>query len=155
MAGIPIVYLRGAAQVEYAIKLLKSVPLDEKKPLELVIRESTKKRVQEEKYHAQIADIASQYQFMGKKWCADDMKRFLVDAFERQMSILGTPLRSKGRICPSICGTGVVQLGIQTRAFTVAEASDFIEFLNYFAAEHGVVLSDRTQKSEYDERYFS
>ena len=149
-----VVYLRTQRQLEHAIEILKAVTLDEKKPLEMVIRESTKKRAQEQKYHAQICEISEQYQFMGKKWGADDMKRFLVDLFERQMSILGTPLRNKGRMCPSLCGTGVVQLGIQTRSFTVREASDFIEFLNFFAADKGVVFSERTNNSEYDESYF-
>jgi hypothetical protein len=140
-----VVYLRTERQREHAIELVKAAPLDEKLPFELVIRESTKKRVQEEKYHAQIGDIARQYEFMGQKWCADDMKRFLVDLFERNMSILGTPLKRAGRMMPSLDGKGVVQLGIQTRAFTAREASDFIEFLNFFAAQNGIVLSDRTR----------
>jgi hypothetical protein len=149
-----VVYLRTQRQVEHAIELLKTVRLDEEKPLEMVIRESTKKRVQEQKYHAQIGEIAARYEFMGQKWSADDMKRFLVDLFERHMSILGTPLKRAGRVCPSLCGTGVVQLGIQTRAFTVGEASDFIEFLNFFAAEKGIEFTDNTRSSEYDVSYF-
>jgi hypothetical protein len=149
-----VVYLRTERQLAHAIEILKAVTLDEKKPLEMVIRESTKKRVQEQMYHAQIGEIAAQYEFMGQKWCADDMKRFLVDAFERYMQSLGTPLKRAGRMMPSLDGAGVVQLGIQTRAFTAREASDFIEFLNFFAAEKGIAFTDSTRASEYDVSYF-
>ena len=34
-----------------------------------------KRRIQEEKYHAMIADIARQSDYAGKLWCTDDMKR--------------------------------------------------------------------------------
>ena len=102
------------------------------------ISEPTKKREQEEKYHAMIGDIAKQCEFMGGKLDADDWKRLLVDMFAKVMRDLGTPLHHDGRVIPSLDYERVVQLGIQTRDFWVREAADFIEYLYAFGAEKGV-----------------
>ncbi len=105
-----------------------------------------KRRAQEERYHAMIGDIARQHQFMGRHWDADDMKRLLVDAFAQAMRGAGTPLHHDGRVVPSLDGQRVVQLGIQTSEFYVAEASEFIEYLFAFGAEHGIEWTDPTLK---------
>ena len=102
------------------------------------ISEPTKKREQEEKYHAMIGDIAKQCEFMGGKLDADDWKRLLVDMFAKVMRDLGTPLHHDGRVIPSLDYERVVQLGIQTRDFWVREAADFIEYLYAFGAEKDV-----------------
>ena len=106
------------------------------------IKPPAKRREQEEKYHAMIGDIARQWQFMGRRMDADDAKRLLVDAFAKAMRDAGTPLHHDGRVVPSLDGQRVVQLGIQTSKFYKAEASEFIEFLNAWAAENGIVLRD-------------
>ena len=94
----------------------------------VTIDDPVKSREQEDRYHAMVGDIARQYQFMGRRWSKDDMKRLLVDAFARAMQEAGTPLRQKGEIIPSLDGRGFVQLGIQTRRFLKPEASAFIEY---------------------------
>lgn len=109
---------------------------------DVVFTPPKKSRDQEAKYHAMFADIAKQCDFMGQKWCADDWKRLLVDAFARAMQQAGTPLRYGGRIVPSLGGDGFVQLGIQTRKFLKSEASEFIEFLYAWGAEKCVQWSD-------------
>jgi len=108
----------------------------------VVISEPTKKRIQEEKYHAQILDISKVWVFLGQKWHAEDCKRLLVDAFAKVMRDAGTPLHHDARVVQSIDGQRVVQMGIQTREFYVREASEFIEYLNAFGDEIGVVWSE-------------
>lgn len=110
------------------------------------ISEPTKKREQEEKYHAMIADIARQVEHIGRKWDADDMKRLLVDEFAEEMRIAGTPLHHDCRVTPSLDGCRIVQLGIQTREFWVKEAAQFIEFLFAFGADRGVRWSAQERR---------
>lgn len=105
-------------------------------------QEPTKKRVQEEKYHAMIGDIARQVEHIGRKWDADDMKRLLIDDFADEMRLAGTPLHHDGRVVPSFDGRRIVQLGIQSRDFYVTEAAQFIEFLYAFGAARGVEWSE-------------
>lgn len=115
----------------------------------VTISEPKKRRIQEEKYHAMIGDIAKQCVFMGIKWDSDDWKRLLVDAFAKAMREAGTPLHNDGRVVPSLDMERVVQLGIQTRDFYVKEAAQFIEYLYAYGAEAGVVWTDHVA----DERW--
>ncbi|MBI2725410.1 MAG: recombination protein NinB [Polaromonas sp.] len=106
----------------------------------------TKKRIQEEKYHAMMGDISKQCTFMNEKRELDDWKRLLVDAFAKVMRDAGTPIHHDGRVLPSLDFERVVQLGIQTKDFYVAEAAQFIEYLYAFGADRGVVWSEPKQK---------
>lgn len=100
--------------------------------LEIEIRRESKSRDQEEMYHALINNIAKQASHLGAKWSAEDWKRFLVWQFAKEVGI------STGKLVPSLDGTGIVQLGLQTRKFTKDEASQFTEWLIAWATENGV-----------------
>jgi hypothetical protein len=106
------------------------------------VRPAPKSRDQEARYHAMVGDIAAQVPLLGRKWDREDMKRLLVDQFVRDMKNMGSPLRNSGSVVPSIDGTGIVQLGVQTRGFLKAEASAFIEWLFSFGAENEVQWSE-------------
>jgi len=112
----------------------------------VTVSEPTKKRSQEEKYHAMIGDIAKICTFMHSKQHADDWKRLLVDSFAKAMREAGTPLHHDGRVIPSLDFERVVQLGIQTKDFTVKEAAEFIEYLYSYGAENGVVWSEPMER---------
>lgn len=100
--------------------------------LELDIKRESKSRDQEEMYHAIIGQISKQASHLGAKWSAEDWKRFLVWQFAKEVGI------STGKLVPSLDGTGIVQLGLQTRKFTKDEAIQFTEWLIAWAAENGV-----------------
>lgn len=104
----------------------------------VTIAPQVKKREQEEKYHAMIGDIARQVEYAGRKWDAADFKRLLIDEFAEEMRQAGTPLHHDSRVVPSFDGRRIVQLGIQSRQFYVKEASDFVEYLYSFGAQHNV-----------------
>jgi len=104
------------------------------KKLTLEIKEQSKSREQERLYHELIGQIAKQAQHLGAKWSADDFKRLLVDQFVREQGI------SNGKVIPTLDGTGIVQLGFQTRNFSKEQASEFVEFLMAWASQHGVEL---------------
>jgi hypothetical protein len=103
------------------------------KPLVLEIKAADKSRDQEEKYHAMIGEIAKQAQHLGAKWDSESWKRLLVDQFIKDMNGLGA-----SKIIPSLDGEGIIQLGFQTRKFTKEQASEFVEWLFAWGAEHGV-----------------
>ncbi len=107
-----------------------------------VLSEPTKKRIQEEKSHPMIGDIAKHCTFMDRKHDADDWKRLLVEAFAKAMREAGTPVHHDGRVLPSLDFQRVVQLGIQTSEFYVSEAAEFIEFLYAWGADRGVAWTE-------------
>jgi hypothetical protein len=110
-------------------KVLKAL---QTKQLTLEIKDATKSRHQEEKYHAMIGDVAKQAQHLGAKWDAESWKRLLVDQFCKDNGL------KTGAVIPNLAGDGIVQLGMQTRNFTKEQASEFVEWLFAWGAEHGV-----------------
>ena len=105
------------------------------KQLTLEIKSASKTCPQNSKYHAMIDEIAQQASHLGAKWDAEDWKRMLVWQFCKDSSL------SEGKIVPSLDGTGIVQLGFQTRKFTKEQASEFVEFLHAWGAENGIVYT--------------
>ena len=106
--------------------------LDAGRPLIMDIQQAPKSREQEEKYHAMIGEIAKQAEHLGAKWDAESWKRLLVDQFMRDSKMGGN------RILPNLDNTGIVQLGSQTRRFSKEQASEFVEWLLAWGAEHGI-----------------
>ena len=106
------------------------------KKLTLEIKDASKSREQEEKYHAIIGDIAKQAQHMGHKWDAESWKRLMVDKYLRETGFMNSP------IIPNLDGTGIIQLGFQTRKFSKEQASEFVEFLLAWCADNGIELKE-------------
>lgn len=111
------------------------IALDSGKCLTLEIKAESKTRDQEEMYHAMIGKIAKQAQHQGARWEAEDWKRLLLHEFAKQTNL------PQGRIVASLDGTGIVQLGLQSRKLTKEQGSEFIEFLFAWAAQNGVDLT--------------
>lgn len=107
-----------------------------------------KSRIQEEKYHAMIADIARQTTYAGNKWIALDMKRILIDEFAEEMRNLDAPLHHDSRIIPSENGKRIIQLEIHSSNFYVKEAADFIEFLYAWGSQRDVRWTEPMPKEE-------
>lgn len=106
------------------------------KQLRMEIKAESKSRDQEAKYHAMLSEIAEQASHLGAKWSAEDWKRLLVDLFAKETRLQG------GKIIPSLDGSGIVQLGLQTRNFTKEQAMEFITFLEAWGASNGIIYKD-------------
>ena len=132
-----IIYLTSTEQAKTSIrhnweKITNA--LDSGKHLTMEIKLASKSREQEEKYHAMINDIAKQAKHLGAKWSSEDWKRLLVDQFLREEANI------QGKIIPNLDGTGIVQLGFQTRKFTKEQASEFVEWLYAWSGNNGIHL---------------
>lgn len=101
----------------------------------LIIESEKKTSPQERLYHSIIGEIAKQASHLGSTWDEDDFKRILVDQFTRD---IGMP---PARITRSLDGTGIVQLGHQTRDFDKQVASQFVDWLYAWCAQNGVEIS--------------
>jgi hypothetical protein len=132
-----IIHLTSTEQAKTSIrhnwdKITKA--LDAGNNLVMEIKLASKTREQEEKYHAMINDIAKQAQHLGAKWSSEDWKRLLVDQYLREVDEV------QSKIIPNLDGTGIVQLGFQTRKFTKEQASEFVEWLYSWSANNGINL---------------
>ncbi len=109
----------------------------------------SKTREQESRYHAMLGDIANQWLFCGRKWDREDMKRLCLDQFRRDTikdPDLAELWKNMGQVdmAPSLDGSGVVALGIQSRRLPKKLATAFVEWLFALGAEHSVIWSDPT-----------
>ena len=112
----------------------------------ILITAPKKKRIQEEKYHAMIGEIALVVPHAGRIWDAEDMKRILIEDFAEEMRSTGTPLRHDIRITPSMDGRRIVSLGIQSSEFLVKEADNFIEYLYAIGAKYDVQFKEHAKQ---------
>ena len=132
--------LTGPAAIQAAHRHLDAAPIG----YVFRVEEAKKRRIQEEKYHAQLGDIAKQVPFFGKMRDEETVKRLLIDAFVRVVRDIAKgegkpdPFPIQGAMLPSLDGEGVVQLGVQSRKFTVKQAALFIEYLYSYGAENSV-----------------
>ena len=104
--------------------------------LVLQITKESRSQSQSAMYHSIIGQIAKQAQHLGSSWSAEDFKRLLVWQWATDTG------RTASKIVPSLDGSGFVQLGLQTREFTKADASEFTEFCMAWAAQNGVTIND-------------
>lgn len=113
----------------------------------LELKPASKSREQEEKYHAMIGEVAKQAQHLGSSWGAEDWKRLLIDKFARETD------RTHGKIIPNLDKTGVVEVGIQSRKFSKADACEFVDWLHAWGAENGIVYAGQWIDQETGEIY--
>lgn len=87
------IVLRGSEQVERAIALLRSVPIDDKKPLEVVVREEVKARKLDQNalmWVGPLKDIAEQAwvdqrQYSDAVWHHHFKELFLPDEYDAEL----------------------------------------------------------------------
>lgn len=112
------------------------------------LAEPKKKRIQEERYHAMMGEIAKQCHYNGRKLDAESWKRLLVEAMvfilreEAKAQDKPDPFPRGGAVLPSLDGMRIVQVEVLTRDFTVSQASQFIEYLFSYGAEYGVKFKE-------------
>lgn len=99
------------------------------------IKQSKRSTEQNAMFHSLIDKINKQMAAVGSTWTADDWKRLLIDQWAHDTN------RKIGKVCPSLDGERIVQLGLQSHKFTTMESSEFIEFLLAWSALKGIDVS--------------
>tara|TARA_R110000772_G_scaffold252195_1_gene367446 strand:+ start:46 stop:453 length:408 start_codon:yes stop_codon:yes gene_type:complete len=112
------------------------VALDNGVELTVEVSRPNRSLQQNAMYHSIILAIAKQSRHLGSTWDADSWKRLLVDAYTKELG------QNTGQVIPNLAGDGIVQLGLQTRKFTKAQASEFSEWLMAWCAENGVTIHE-------------
>ena len=102
--------------------------------MRIEIKKSTRSLDQNAKFHAMIGIIGADMREVGSKWTDDDWKRLLIDQWAHETG------RKLGRVAPSLDSERVVQLGFQSKKFTVEDAGEFIEWLYAWATEKQIEL---------------
>ena len=126
----------GLIQIREVWRRMKQA-LDSGVPLVMEITRENRSLPQNALIHSIINQISAQAQHLGSTWDAESWKRLLVDAYTREQWS-----GSSGQVIPNLTGDCIVQLGLQTRKFTKAQASEFSEWLMAWCAENGVEIHE-------------
>jgi hypothetical protein len=116
-----------------------------------------KTRLQEEKYHAMLGDIAKQAKHLNQALDLDSWKRLCVDQYRKDCITNEIPRladywkRQNFRLMPGLDGSSLVALGTQTRDFPKYVAAGFIEWLYHYGSVNEIEWSE--PQEEFDERY--
>ncbi|HYN54383.1 MAG TPA: recombination protein NinB [Methylotenera sp.] len=118
-----------------------------------------KTRLQEEKYHAMLGDVARQAKHLNRSFDKDAWKRLCVAEFRLDCIANKVPKleeywkRNSMELVPSLSGSTLVTLGAQTREFPKYVAAGFIEWLYFYGTttEPPIVWTEPEQ--QWDERY--
>lgn len=115
--------------------------------VEMLLLRPSRSRQQEKLYHKLIGIIADQVKVMTKKYDVAIWKALLVDQFAQDKEAAGEPLRKPGAVFPAMDGSGrLVSIRPSTTGFSVAESSEFIDFIY----AQGVELGVRWPASKHD-----
>lgn len=109
-----------------------------------------KTSLQNRLFHAQLADIARQVRFAGRRWRPESWKRLMIEAYcnaendEARAEFLPLPFPDLVMLVEGVDGQSIVQLGTQQRRFTREQMAGLIESVYAFGAEQTppVVWSD-------------
>ena len=83
-----------------------------------------------------LADLSAQLRWHGRALTKEDWKLLFMDALDREYGAVR-----------SLDGTGFVSLGKASSDLSIAEASDMIELIYAFGAQHAVVWSNESAEA--------
>lgn len=136
------IYLRSTEQIDILLKLIPNLPLDNEKPLQVVIREAVDVRSirQNKLYHTVLHNIADQLWLNGRKfdkttWEVFMKQQFLPECVDEKITSVNY---KKWTWLP----TGDRILVGSTTELKVLGMTRYMDEIIKFAAENGVVITD-------------
>jgi len=135
------IYLRGKQQEETLLQLIPALPLDEEKPLQVIIREAVDERslAQNKLMWAMINDVSDQVWLNRRKYLPD-----VWNIYFKQLFLPDYPEEGITRVNYCKWGKGMegeqVLIG-STTDLTIKGMTKYLDEINRYASEYGVVFS--------------
>ena len=127
-------FLRDQRIKNNCLDLIKELPTDDKKPLVVKIQPMTRSLEQNSKLHALLSDISKQCEFNGQKRDIDTWKMIMVSAHKIATG-------GKAEMVIGLEGE-VINLRESTAQMGVQRLASLIEYVQSWAVENNVILSD-------------
>ncbi|MBN5184908.1 recombination protein NinB [Serratia marcescens] len=141
-----VFYLRSPQIRQNLIELLKQLPLDPSKPIEIEVSPPKRTLSQNRKMWPLLHDLALQVVWYGERYDEDDWKDMIT-------ALVAKTKKQEQRTAPGI-GGGVVMFGQRTSKMRVSEMVEVIEAIYWFGTEQGVKFSEESrQRIEWAKRW--
>lgn len=133
-----------------AINFIRTLPVDQKRPLILDIKEMTRTLDQNRKMWPLLKDLSDQVTWFGNKYDSDDWKDLIT-------AMVAKAKRQEQRMAPGLDG-GVVMFGQRTSKMTVRQMVEVIEAIYWFGTQQGVKFREKSRleiewAKEWDEQH--
>jgi hypothetical protein len=120
-----------------AISYIRDLPVDQKRPLVLDIKEPTRTAEQNKKMWPLLKDLSDQVIWFGNKYDSDDWKDLIT-------ALVAKSKKQEQRMAPGLDG-GVVMFGQRTSKMNVRQMVEVIEAIYWFGTQQGVQFSDKSR----------
>ena len=120
-----------------AINFIRTLPVDQKRPLILDIKEMTRTLDQNRKMWPLLKDLSDQVTWFGNKYDSDDWKDLIT-------AMVAKAKRHEQRMAPGLDG-GVVMFGQRTSKMAVRLMVEVIEAIYWFGTQQGVKFSEKSR----------
>lgn len=120
-----------------AIDFIRQLPVNEKRPLILDIREMTRTLEQNKKMWPLLKDLSDQVFWYGNKYDSDDWKDLIT-------ALVAKSKKQEQRMAPGLDG-GVVMFGQHTSKMTIPQMVEVIEAIYWFGTQQGVHFSEKSR----------
>ena len=120
-----------------AINFIRTLPVDQKRPLILDIKKMTRTLDQNRKMWPLLNDLSDQVTWFGNKYDSDDWKDLIT-------AMVAKAKKQEQRMAPGLDG-GVVMFGQRTSKMTVRQMVEVIEAIYWFGTQHGVKFSEKSR----------
>lgn len=120
-----------------AISYIRDLPVDQKRPLVLDIKEPTRTIEQNKKMWPLLKDLSDQVIWFGNKYDSDDWKDLIT-------ALVAKSKKQEQRMAPGLDG-GVVMFGQRTSKMNVRQMVEVIEAIYWFGTQQGVQFSEKSR----------
>lgn len=118
-----------------SLNFIRTLPLDDRKPLVVEVKPITRTLEQNAKLHALLSDIAKQCEFQGKKRDIETWKMIMVSAHK---------IATGGQAEMAIGLEGeVINLRESTAKMSIKRLASLIEYITAWGVANGVKFNDR------------
>lgn len=120
-----------------AINFIRELPVDDKRPLVLDIKEMTRTAIQNKKMWPLLKDLSAQVVWFGNKYDSDDWKDLIT-------AMIAKSKKQEQRMAPGLDG-GIVMFGQRTSKMTVRQMVEVIEAIYWFGTQQNVKFSEKSR----------
>lgn len=137
--------LRNEAIRNNAIDAILSLPIDDKSPHEVHVKEPKRTKAQNDRMWPMLQDVSRQVLWHGQRLSPEDWKDIFTALWLKTKKL-------EQRSVPGIDG-GVVLLGVRTSKMRKASMTELIEIIFWFGSERNVRWSDDSRREhEWSQR---
>ncbi|MCW2477730.1 recombination protein NinB [Candidatus Symbiopectobacterium sp. NZEC135] len=133
--------LRNEAIRNNAIDTILALPIDDKSPHEIHVKEPKRSKAQNDRMWPMLQDVSRQVLWHGHRYDESDWKDIFTALWLKTK-------RQEQRSAPGIDG-GVVLFGVRTSKMRKANMTELIEIMFWFGSERNVRWSDDSRR-EYE-----